>query len=196
MAKLMTLNELVGIARGAGIHLEPADEHSENLYVYADPRGNILYIGISGSSTPGKRSRDEERIAHEGYQDRVGVGFSALITENEAKRHRFYYDPETFNPTPLRNQIETENWQGDAIEKLKAHIEVSKPSLAEVEHALVRIPVCTGRLIGNSQYASQWEASVNRIPNVIAVIAADIARQAATLPADTTIATEGEVEKA
>lgn len=37
--------------------------------------------------------------------------------------------------------------------------------------------MCTGRLIGNPQFASQWERSVNELPSVIALLAADIARE-------------------
>lgn len=195
MAKTMTLTELLAIAAGAGVKLERADESQENLYVYADPKDQVLYIGRSKNRT---RGRNEERIKDEGYANRIGVGFSALIAENRGVRHRFRYEPETFDDQPLRRQIKSEDWKGVPVEELLEYIDVEPRgfTIADVEHMLVRIAVCTGRLIGNSQYASQWEKTVNRPPNVAAVIAADIARQNGVLPANSTIASEGDMVKA
>lgn len=195
MAKTMSLTELLAIAAGAGVKLEKADESRENLYIYTDPQEQVLYIG---RSTNHRRGRNEERIKDEGYETRIGVGFSALITENQGQRHRFRYEPETFDAQPLRQQIKREVWEGDAVENLLRYVEVEPRGLtiADVEHMLVRIAVCTGRLIGNSQYASQWETTVNRPPNVAAVIAADIARQNGVLPASSAIASEGDTVQA
>lgn len=184
MAKLMTVDELVAIARRGGIFLARVDdEHQENLYVYADPEGNILYIGSAASA---KRGRDEARIAGEGFIDRLGVGFSALITENDAVRHRFRYDPVSFNPDVI---LQEENqWTGNSITPvLERLVKRDAPTIAEVEHILVRIPVCTGRLIGNSQYASQWEGPAGRFENVIAVLAAFYAREHGDLPYRTAV---------
>lgn len=54
--------------------------------------------------------------------------------------------------------------------------------------------VNTGRLIGNSEFASQWEASNDRIPNLAAVLAVDIARHNGTLPLGTEVAAGPDVE--
>lgn len=178
MVKLMTVADLIEIARGAGIILEPAETRAEEkLYVYATKvGGNNVYIGKSAGPS---RSATELRVEAQGYKERVGVGFSALIRENDAVRHPFAYDPDSFDPEKLRRHIERFSWSGPAIDTLLERLE-QRPvfSVEEVEHILVRIHVCTGRLIGNSQYASQWEGGVNDTPNVVAVLAADIAREA------------------
>lgn len=192
MVKLMTLNELIAIARRGGITLERVtDEHQENLYVYSDPEGHILYIGSAASA---KRGRDETRIAGEGYIDRLGVGFSALITENDCVRHSFRYDPASFDPQVILQ--EEEQWVGSSITPVLERLSNGDaPTLREVEHILVRIPVCTGRLIGNSQYASQWEGPSGRFENVIAVLAASYAREHGDLPGGTAVdAPEGAEE--
>lgn len=184
MAKLMTVDELIVIARRGGINLErDVDESRENLYVYADPEGNVLYIGRAASHV---RGRNEVRIAEEGYTERLGVGFSALITENNATRHRFRYEPESFDPKSI---LQEENqWSGRAITPVLERLNNGEaPTIAEVEQILVRIVVCTGRLIGNSQYASQWEGPAGKFENVIAVLAAFYAREHGDLPRGTAL---------
>ncbi|MFK3678003.1 hypothetical protein ACI2IP_09730 [Microbacterium sp. NPDC090218] len=198
MVKLMNADQLVRIAAGAGIILEEATPETENLYVYAtdDRHAHTVYVGKSASRA---RSTGEVNVEGQDYKDRIGVGFSALIKENNASRRSFRYDPTSFDPAPLLRHIDEHDWSGPAIESLRERLDAraATPALAveEVEKVLVRIHVNTGRLIGNSQFASQWEATVNGVPNVVAVLAADIARQNGTLPDDTEVDAGPAVER-
>lgn len=196
MVKLMNVDQLVKIAAGAGIVLEEATPETENLYVYAVRAENpadqhTVYVGKSASNS---RSIAEANVEGQDYRDRIGVGFSALVKENNAVRHSFRYDPASFDPAPLLAHIAEHNWHGGAIDALREHLSgavAEHPSFSDafVEQFLVRIHVCTGRLIGNSQFASQWEKTVNGLPNVVAVLAADIARENGTLPKNTDLDT-------
>lgn len=195
MVKLMNVDQLVKIAAGAGIILEEATPENENLYVYAvDAKKpddqHTVYIG---KSTDRSRSVTETNVQGQDYMDRIGVGFSALVAENNAKRHSFRFDPATFDPAPILEQIERREWNGRSITKLKKLLIAHTPetpafSRDDIENFLIRVHVNTGRLIGNSTFASQWEATVGRVPNVAAVLAADIARHNDTLPSDTEVA--------
>lgn len=185
MAKLMKINDLLTITRAAGVNLREVPQSEENLYVYADTEGYVLYVGSAASA---KRGRDEARFAAEGYEDRLGIGFSALITENDGRRHSFHYDPADFTASTILDQ--EVQWEGAAIEPVHERLKSGEaPTLLEVEELLVRIVVATGRLIGNSQYASQWENTVNRFPNVLAVMAAYYTRGTDALPSRTAINT-------
>lgn len=199
MVKLMNADQLVKIAAGAGIFLHEATPETENLYVYAtdDSKAHTVYVGKSASRA---RSTGEVNVEGQDYKDRIGVGFSALIKENNATRRSFRYDPTSFDPALLLRHIEEHEWGGPAIEALRERLDahlVAAPTISveDVEKVLVRIHVNTGRLIGNSQFASQWEATVNGAPNVIAVLAADIARQNGTLPKDTDVDAVPTVER-
>lgn len=195
MVKLMNLDQLVKIAADAGIILEPATSETENLYVYAVDAEKLeeqhtVYVG---KSTDRSRSVTETNVQCQDYVDRIGVGFSALVLENNAKRHSFRFDPATFDPTPILEQIVRREWSGPSITKLKKQLIDHSPttpafSRDDIENFLIRVHVNTGRLIGNSTFTSQWEATVGRAPNVAAVLAADIARHNDTLPSGTEIA--------
>lgn len=199
MVQLLKVDQLVQIAAGAGIRLERTDGGPENLYVYTDPDGFNLYVGKNAGKTVrgkrGKRGGDEDRIAEEDYMDRIGVGFSALVKENNAVRHSLWWDPTGFDGQVLLDHIKQADWQGPAIKKLKERLEKGPLATEDVEKILVRIHVVTGRLIGNSQFAGQWESSVNGIHNVIAVLAADIARGTAVLPRLKTLDTPEDMSK-
>ena len=201
MVKLMNLNQLVKIAGDAGIFLEPVTPESENIYVYAVDVEKIeeqhtVYVG---RSTDRSRSVTETNVQGQDYVDRIGVGFSALIVENDAKRHSFRFEPATFDPAPILDQIDRREWEGRSIAKLKELLTDHSPespafSRDDIETFLIRVHINTGRLIGNSAFASQWEATVGRLPNVAAVLAADIARHNDTLPWGTGIAAVPDTE--
>lgn len=201
MVKLMNVNQLVKIAADAGIKLEPATPDTENLYVYAVDEENpedqhTVYVG---KSTDRSRSLTESRVQARAYIDTIGLGFSALVVENNATRHSFRFDPSAFDPTAILGQIESREWAGRSIDALKLRLDAHTPetpalSRDEVEAFLIRVHVNTGRLIGNSEFASQWEASNDRIPNIAAVLAVDIARHNGTLPLGTEVAAGPDVE--
>ncbi|MEX0158621.1 MULTISPECIES: hypothetical protein [unclassified Microbacterium] len=201
MVKLMNVNQLVKIAADAGIKLEPATPDTENLYVYAVDEENpedqhTVYVG---KSTDRSRSLTESRVQARAYIDTIGLGFSALVVENNATRHSFHFDPSAFDPTAILGQIESREWAGRSIDALKLRLDAHTPetpalSRDEVEALLIRVHVNTGRLTGNSEFASQWEASNDRIPNLAAVLAVDIARHNGTLPLGTEVAAGPDVE--
>lgn len=197
----MNVNQLVKIAADAGIKLEPATPDTENLYVYAVDEENpeaqhTVYVG---KSTDRSRSLTENRVQSRAYIDTIGLGFSALVVENNATRHSFHFDPSAFDPTAILGQIESREWAGRSIDALKLRLDAHTPetpalSRDEVEAFLIRVHINTGRLIGNSEFASQWEASNDRIPNLAAVLAVDIARHNGTLPLGTEVAVGPDVE--
>jgi len=195
MIQLMTVDQLVTIAAGAGIKLEKATPDTENLYVYAtrDKHENV-YVGTSLNR---KRSVNEKHIGSLPYTDRINVGFTALVQENDAERHSFRYDSASFDPNVMLDHMTEYRWSTTPIDNLRARLEgrtdaPAELSVAEVEQVLIRIHVITGRLIGNSKSASQWEGGAWSIPNVVAVIAADIARETGVgLPKNANVDDEG-----
>jgi len=193
MAKLMKLDDLIKIVACVGIVLEPVDSpKDEDLYVYATDKRegqHSIYVGMTKAGEAGKRHRDEQRIATSEYKFQVQSGFAALIQENKAVRHSFRFDPESFDPTLLMKHIEDYSWKGKAVNRLTAQIADGDfhLSVADVEHILIRTHICTGRLIGNSRAASQWEHKLDGANNLIAVIAAQAARDEHDILPDGTV---------
>lgn len=69
------------------------------------------------------------------------------------------------------------SWEGGSFDALRQRIESGIPPTAEeIEEFLVRIHIRAGCLIGNSQYASQWENPIGRFADTLAVLAVDSAR--------------------
>lgn len=189
MAKLMPIEQLIKIAAGAGIVLEKAPIDEANLYVLVDPDGNDIYIGKADSKY---RHNEEDRWKDLDYIHRVVSGFTALVAENDAQRHPLHYDPETFVPSRLKTHIDAEGWSGRGIDTVAARLDQqTPPTPEEIEQILVRTHVRTGRLIGNSQFASQWEGPIDSFTDTVAVLAVDAARTSGVLPSGTTVATEG-----
>jgi hypothetical protein len=60
--------------------------------------------------------------------------------------------------------------------------EETPPTVEEVEQILVRTHIRTGRLIGNSQFASQWETPIGTYPDTLAALVADAARTLNIIP--------------
>ena len=197
MVKLMPVNQAVRIAACAGIVVEPVDNvEDENLYFYAtEGENHIVYVGKNEAEKRRSREYVETHLSKAEYKRRTESGFASLIQENNAKRHSFRFDPEAFDPSVLDERIKAEEWSGGAFDSINRELATGTftLSVADVEAILIRIHVCTGRLIGNSQHASQWEHSAERRHHAIAVLAADVARQAGILPEDVVVA---EVEDA
>lgn len=185
MVKHMTVDELVKIAACVGIVLEPdVAIKDENLYAYATKDKNeVVYVGKNEAQNTRSREYVEETLSKAEYKRRTQSGFAALIQENDAKRHSFRFDPETFDPSVLDARIKDEEWSGGAFDPMNRELadKTFTLSVADVEAILIRIHICTGRLIGNSQHASQWEHSAERRHHAIAVLAADVARQTGVL---------------
>lgn len=190
MVQLMTSDEMIAIAQGIGIHLEDAPTNAANLYAWTDPDQHVLYVGKASS----KRRHDEEmRWKSLDYTSEIVSGFVALLAENDARQRPLRYDPSTFDPAPLAQHVAAEGWKGKAIDTVleRCRRQDGAPTVEEVEQILVRLHVRTGRLIGNSQYASQWETPIGSFTDTVAVLAADTARSTGILPARTVVATQG-----
>ncbi|MEH0110357.1 hypothetical protein V6N00_11650 [Tersicoccus sp. MR15.9] len=184
MAKLMTIDELVAIASGAGITLVRAPRESANLYVWVDQQGHDLYVGTAASV---KRYRDEERFAGLDHEQDIVSGFVALVAENEAEQEPLSNDPAAFKPSVLRDHVIAESWSGPAIDGVVERLARGEaPTVGEVEQILIRIHIRTGRLIGNAQFASQWEAPIGSFADTVAALATDAARVSGVLPRRTT----------
>lgn len=189
MAKLMKCDQLLESAARAGIRLVDAAIRESNLYVFTDPEEHTIYIGKAASQA---RHRDEARWATLDYESQIVAGFTALINENEARSRPLRYDPASFDFDLLRTHIAVENWTGGAVDIVTARLDAKQPpTVEEVEQILIRIHVRTGRLIGNSQFASQWENPIGSFADTVAVLAADAARTSGIFPRQTTVATEG-----
>jgi len=186
----MTSDQMIEIVDGAGIRLKDAPIENANLYTWADPDCHNLYVGKASSK---KRHDDEMRWKNVDHTREIVSGFVALLVENHAHRRTLRYDPATFDPAPLVQHVEAEGWNGSAIDGVldRCVREDGAPTLEEVEAILVRLHIRTGRLIGNSQYASQWETPIGSFTDTVAVLAADAARSSGILPARTTVSTEG-----
>lgn len=190
MAQLMTIDQMTAIAAGAGIHLEYAPPEAANLYAWSDPDQHVLYVGKASSR---RRHDDEQRWKNLDHTNRIVSGIAALLSENDAQPHHFRYGPAAFDPAVLAQHVKAEGWEGNAIDSVLERLrdESGAPTPEEVEGILVRLHVRTGRLIGNSQYASQWETPIGSFTDTVAVLAADAARATGVLPARTVVATEG-----
>ncbi|SMQ66974.1 hypothetical protein SAMN06295909_1381 [Plantibacter sp. VKM Ac-1784] len=187
MAQLMRLSQLRSIAEAGGITLLDHPIDTANLYALVDPNDDVLYIGKAASK---RRHLEEESFAGLDYEYGNVIGFAALVTENDASRRPLRYDPDTFDPATVFTYIAAESWAGPAIDRVVARLKAGAfPSASEVEEILIRIHVRTGRLIGNSQFASQWETPIGSFEDTIAVLAAGAARMSGVLGRHTSFRT-------
>jgi hypothetical protein len=190
MAKLMDFEQLIKITAAAGITLDEVPIEDANLYVLVDPGGEDIYVGKSASKR--RHNEEEQWKKNLDYEQEIVSGFVALAAENNTQRRPLRYDPEKFDPSKLKMHIAAERWSGAAIDTVVERLdEKIPPTPEEVEQILIRIHIRTGRLIGNSQYASQWETPIGAFTDTVAVLAADAARISGVLPRRTTVATEG-----
>lgn len=190
MAQLMTIDQMIAIAAGVGIRLEDAPPETANLYAWTDPELHVLYVGKASSK---RRLDDEQRWKGLDHANRIVSGFATLLSENDAQPHYFRYEPADFDRAMLTQHVRTQGWEGNAIDSVLERLrdEGGAPAPEEVEGILVRLHVRTGRLIGNSQYASQWETPIGSFTDTVAALAADAARATGVLPERTVVATEG-----
>ncbi|PCC45863.1 hypothetical protein [Brevibacterium aurantiacum] len=188
MAKLMSIDQLLKATAAIGIHLEDADYDTANLYVMVDPDGINLYIGKAASK---RRHLEEDNWKELDYEQKIVSGYPVLMVENDACRRPLLYTPENFRGTKLRDHIVKHKWGGDAIDTVLNRLNnETPPTVEEVEKILVRTHIRTGRLIGNSQFASQWETPIGTYSDTVAALVADAARTLGIIPQKTDKGTE------
>lgn len=181
MAHVLAYTDLVKIADGIGITLEEDPAGHANLYVIVCEEGYDLYIGKAASD---KRHLEEDGWAESDHTTEVVSGFLSLWRENNASRRRLSYDPASFRPAAALAAIEREGWHGPVFDRARARLEAGEPpTVEEVETILIRIHVRSGRLVGNSSGASQWEAPIGRFTDTLAALAVDHARTSGIIPA-------------
>lgn len=180
LVQLMQLGQLLAITDRIGITLRSATIAEANLYAITDPDDNTIYIGKAKSV---KRHLDEERFNNRYDRTRQIVsGFLHLVEENDAVRKPLRYEPGSFNPEKLLLLVAQEKWEGEAVTAMLEFVQNSTLTVEQVEQVLIRVHVRTGRLIGNSQFASQWEGPIGKVADTIAAVAADAAWLDGILP--------------
>lgn len=180
MAKLMSIDQLLKATAAIGIHLEDADYDTANLYVIVDPDGINLYVGKAASK---RRHLDEDKWKELDYEKNIVSGYPVLVAENDAQRRPFLYNPENFHDQSMRDHIVKHEWGGTAIDAVLNCLDTGvPPTVEEVEKILVRTHIRTGRLIGNSQFASQWETPIGTYSDTVAALVADAARTQGIIP--------------
>ncbi|MGY5766566.1 hypothetical protein ACXET9_15370 [Brachybacterium sp. DNPG3] len=180
MAPVLRFEDLLAIARTVGIALEEAPPEDANLYVIVDDQDVDLYVGKAASV---RRHAEEKRFSNLDHTREILSGFVALWRENSARSRGLSYDPAAFDPTAALAIIAREGWGGGACDGLgERHRIAQAPTVEEVEKVLVRIHIRAGRLIGNSQFGSQWESPIGSYTDTLAALAVDAARTAGILP--------------
>lgn len=180
MAQLMTIDQLCSATAAVGIRLDDSTVDDANLYVITDPEGINLYIGKAASK---RRHLEEDSWKEMDYESEIVSGFPILAAENDAQRHPLFYSPDRFDGTKLRDHITQHEWSGGAINLVLSRLEEeTPPTVEEIEQILIRTHVRTGRLIGNSQFASQWETPIGTYPDTLAALVADAARTLGIIP--------------
>lgn len=177
----MNAGDLINIASLVGIKLHMTVIPEANLYLLVDQEDHTLYVGKANSE---QRHKNEDQWKSSDYRtDMNHSGIVALMAENNSRRVPLSYDPSEFTVEPILQHIESEKWNGTLLDEAILRIKDGlPPSVAEVEEILIRIHIRTGRVIGNSQYASQWEKPIGRFPDTVAALAADAAWERGILP--------------
>lgn len=180
MAELLNVHDLARITKSVGIELEVVESIDEaNLYALADQDNNCIYVGKAASA---RRHRDEDRWRAPDFWRHNYSGFVALATANDAVRHAYRYRSDTFAWAEILKTAE--HWTGSLIDVVTARARANvPPSTEEVEQILIRIHVRTGCVVGNSQFASQWEHPIGSFTDAVAILAAYNAFEDGILPA-------------
>ena len=180
MVQLMSIDQLLNAAAAVGIQLDDTTVDDANLYVITDPQGINLYIGKAASK---RRHLEEDRWKEMDYENNIVSGFPILAAENDAQRRPLFYSPDRFDGKKLQDHITKHDWGGGAIDLVVSRLkEQAPPTVEEVEQILVRTHIRTGRLIGNSQFASQWETPIGTYADTLAALVADAARMRGIIP--------------
>ncbi|HWV50741.1 MAG TPA: hypothetical protein VN035_14925 [Microbacterium sp.] len=179
MVKLMKIEELRSAAELVGIKLEDAEIETSNLYALVDPEGNNVYVGKAASKA---RHLYEDAAGFEDYSRRTYSGFVAMMYENETSRRPLFYDPAQFDAGSLLGLLESHEWSGKPIDMVRERIATDMAvTVEEVEQILIRIHIRAGRIVGNAQFASQWEGPIGSFTDSVAAVAVYAAARNGTI---------------
>lgn len=162
----VTLQELLAAAERVGVTLRRVTSSEANLYVWATPADEVVYIG---KQTSAGRLEDEQNWIRGDPGYNVLSGIVTLLRVNRAQLHPLHYATSDYDRerwSTIRNEYD---WSGSAFDAVDEWHD--SPSVKQVENMLVRIAVRYGAPIGNSQFASQWENPIGTIPDTLAVLA-------------------------
>ncbi|WP_040837386.1 hypothetical protein [Nocardia brevicatena] len=169
MIATLLLDQLLAAAARVGVELRriPSDG---NLYIWHTPEGEVVYIGKSGSN---RRVTNEAEWSKLHPREWTYSGIVMLLRANKAQVQPLHYEPATFDGTKWKLILDQQGWGGTAFDKLAVTLGSGEaPTVEEIEKLLVRIAVRYGTPIGNSQFASQWEAPIGSTSDSLAALAA------------------------
>jgi hypothetical protein len=169
LVAVMTIDELLQLARKVGLKLRSIEsEDSANLYLWATPEREVLYVGKSVSP---KRISDERKFAKSDPTAETVSAFIALVRRNQGVCHPLLI--EGFDPTPSQALLLKDDWGGHAVDVLQTWLDKSEGSISTelAEKLLIRIVVRAGVPVGNSRDASQWENPIGSPMDTLAVLA-------------------------
>ncbi|WGW10608.1 hypothetical protein LWF01_10705 [Saxibacter everestensis] len=174
MVITMNLRKLIDIALCGGIALKEVESEAANLYAWTTAELDLLYVGKAASK---KRIEDEKHWVQLDHTRQICSGIVPLLKENQAELHPLCYEHQRFAPRRMLATIQEGGWSGPSIAKTLSRLgDGPAPSVEEVEQVMVRIAVRTGSLIGNAQFASQWEGPIGTFVDTVAALAVDAAR--------------------
>lgn len=164
----LQLDDLLIAARKVGLDLRELtdDEPDGNLYVWATPNGQVLYIGKA--EDPKRTSREQSWVKEEYDPTAISIGFVVLMRRHQARCHRLQY---AGLDTVIALTALT-GWEGGAIDTLAAHLRSGAMwTVPEIELVLIRMAIAAGYPIGNAAGAGLWESQHGGLRNALAAVA-------------------------
>lgn len=166
---LTTVDELIAVLDTAGITVTRCDDKTANLYAWTAPDGEIVYLGKASSA---KRLNDENRWKNTSDPSaNIHSGFASLVQNANATHTGLHIETKTLDSTRIDATIAKDQWTGPALDTLNAAAPELVITPEMVEKIMIRTVVRMGKLIGNSQFASQWETPIGTIPDTLAHLA-------------------------
>lgn len=148
------------------------DDGDYDVYLIVTPSEGTLYIGSATSAGKRRRTRDEAGWVDAHALDRGSIGLARLGARHGSKHRR--YRLEGIDLEALRALATTKVVDGvlaNRLENFDSNYPTHRDRVRLVERALVRLVIQSGYLIGNSQYASQWEDHWHTLADEIAYLA-------------------------
>lgn len=167
MSLTLPLQDLLEVTSCAGITVERSERENANLYAWVSTdREQVLYIGKAAS----KRRIEEENGWKEKSDHNTGLhsAIVPLLRTQEGRNVPLRVDPDSFDRSAVPKIIERYEWKGTAIDTALKELPSIHMDSEMVEKVLIRIAVRMGRLIGNSQFASQWETPIGKTYDTVA----------------------------